>query len=58
VSEEYGEDRLAGVIARCAGCSARMTVDRIHADVVAHAAGATQSDDITLMVVRSLGQGG
>ena len=26
--EEYGEERLAGVIARCAGCGARMTVDR------------------------------
>ena len=53
-SEEYGEERLEGVIGRSAGESAGEILEAIHRDVLLHATGAQQSDDITMMVLRVL----
>ena len=53
-AEEYGEERLERVLARSAGSPAEGILDAIHRDVLLHTAGAQQSDDITMMVVRVL----
>jgi sigma-B regulation protein RsbU (phosphoserine phosphatase) len=51
-SEEYGEERLEAVIRKAAGWGAQGLIDIIHQDIIAHAHGAPQSDDITMMVMR------
>ncbi len=51
-SEEYGEERLEAVIRKAAGWGAQGLIDIIHQDITAHAHGAPQSDDITMMVMR------
>ncbi len=51
---EYGEERLEAVLRQSIQASAAELVAAIHQDVLRHAASAQQSDDITLMVVRSL----
>ncbi len=51
-SEEYGEDRLETVIRKAGGWGAQGLIDIIHQDITAHAEGAPQSDDITMMVIR------
>jgi phosphoserine phosphatase RsbU/P len=51
-SEEYGEERLEAVIRKTAGWGAQGLIDIIHQDIIAHAHGAPQSDDITMMVMR------
>jgi sigma-B regulation protein RsbU (phosphoserine phosphatase) len=51
-SEEYGENRLEAVLRQSVGLSAQEVVAAIHQDVLRHAQGAQQSDDITMMVVR------
>ncbi|MCC6395558.1 MAG: SpoIIE family protein phosphatase, partial [Bacteroidetes bacterium] len=51
-SQEYGEERLETVIRKAGGWGAQGLIDIIHQDIIAHAAGAPQSDDITMMVVR------
>lgn len=51
-SEEYGEERLESVIRKGAGWGSQGLIDIIHQDIIAHAGGAPQSDDITMMVVR------
>ena len=48
----YGEDRLMAVLSAGAGGSAADTVKRVLADVHAFAAGAKQSDDITVLAAR------
>jgi sigma-B regulation protein RsbU (phosphoserine phosphatase) len=49
---EYGEQRLEGVIRRCISCCAQEMTDAIHRDIVEYAGGAPQSDDITMMILR------
>lgn len=49
----YGEDRLLTVLESTAGATAAQTVTRVLADVRAFAAGAKQSDDITVLAARS-----
>jgi sigma-B regulation protein RsbU (phosphoserine phosphatase) len=51
-SEEYGEARLEEVLHATAGKTAQEVLSAIHQDVMRHARGAQQSDDITMMVVR------
>jgi sigma-B regulation protein RsbU (phosphoserine phosphatase) len=48
----YGEERLMAVLSASAGGSAADTVKRVLADVHAFAAGAKQSDDITVLAAR------
>jgi phosphoserine phosphatase RsbU/P len=54
---EYGEARLEEVVRRVASHGAQEVVDAIQQDVIQHAAGAPQSDDITLMVLRMTPRG-
>jgi len=51
-SEEYGEDRLQATVLRCKHCEPDALIATIHTDILAHAAGASQSDDITMMVLK------
>jgi sigma-B regulation protein RsbU (phosphoserine phosphatase) len=51
-SQEYGEERLEEVIRKTGGWGAQGLIDAIHQDIIAHAGGAPQSDDITMMVLR------
>ena len=48
----YGEERLLTALSAGAGASAADTVTRVLEDVRAFAAGAKQSDDITVLAVR------
>ena len=48
----YGEERLLTALSACAGASAADTVTTVLADVRAFAAGAKQSDDITVLAAR------
>ena len=48
----YGEERLLAVLESTAGVTAGETVSRVLADVRAFAAGAKQSDDITVLAAR------
>jgi phosphoserine phosphatase RsbU/P len=50
--EQFGEERLARVIRENLSASAGELVERIIAAVRVHAAGADQSDDITLLVLQ------
>jgi phosphoserine phosphatase RsbU/P len=51
---EYGEDRLEAVLRHASGTTAQEILRMVHEDVLRHARGASQSDDITMMVVRAL----
>jgi phosphoserine phosphatase RsbU/P len=51
-SEEYGEERLEAIIRKAGRWGAQGLIDIIHQDIIAHAHGAPQSDDITMMVMR------
>lgn len=53
-AQEYGEPRLEAMLSRAGDRDARSLIESIHRDIQAHAAGAAQSDDITMMVVRFL----
>ena len=53
-AEEYGEGRLEEVLRRSFRLSAQEVLAAIHQDVLRHARGAQQSDDITMMVIRFL----
>jgi phosphoserine phosphatase RsbU/P len=48
----YGEERLLAVLSACAGASPADIVTRVMGDVRAFAAGAKQSDDITVLAAR------
>ena len=54
---EFGDERLAAVLAEAAGSSADAFSDRVVQAVHAHAGEAPQSDDITCMTLRYLGDG-
>ncbi|MBM3148184.1 MAG: SpoIIE family protein phosphatase, partial [Actinobacteria bacterium] len=51
----FGEDRLAAELARAAGADCSGIIDAVLAAVVRHAEGAEQSDDITMVAFRYLG---
>jgi phosphoserine phosphatase RsbU/P len=51
---EYGEERLEAIITRAGDRDARTLIEDIHRDIQDHAAGAPQSDDITMMIIRFL----
>ena len=55
--EEFGDERLTRVLAEAAGSSAADFSDRVVQAVHAHAGEAPQSDDITCMTLRYLGDG-
>jgi sigma-B regulation protein RsbU (phosphoserine phosphatase) len=48
----YGEDRLLAALAACDGATPKEIVTRVLSDVRGFAAGAKQSDDITVLAVR------
>ncbi len=50
--EEYGEEKLSGLLREQCGKRASEIIETIVASVRAHAAAAPQSDDITLLVIR------
>jgi sigma-B regulation protein RsbU (phosphoserine phosphatase) len=52
--EEWGEERLIETVAACGGLPARDTITHIMHSADAFAAGAPQSDDMTLVVLRAL----
>ena len=54
---EFGDERLAAVLAEAAGSSADAFSERVVQAVHAHAGEAPQSDDITCMTLRYLGDG-
>jgi sigma-B regulation protein RsbU (phosphoserine phosphatase) len=51
----YGEDRLLAALASCASATPKDIVNRVLSDVRAFAAGAKQSDDITVLAARYAG---
>jgi phosphoserine phosphatase RsbU/P len=52
--EEYGEERLANLVAELSGKTAREIVGAIHASVAEFTEGAPPADDITVVVTRRL----
>lgn len=52
--EEYGEERLANLVAELSGKTAREIVAAIHASVAEFTQGAPPADDITVVVTRRL----
>jgi sigma-B regulation protein RsbU (phosphoserine phosphatase) len=54
--DEFGDDRLQSLIERSHGADPRVLVERIVDAVRSFTAGAVQSDDISLMVVRYRGR--
>ncbi len=50
--QEFGEDRLAELVAKLRNRPAREIIDQIHEAVIAYTEGAPAADDITLVVVR------
>jgi sigma-B regulation protein RsbU (phosphoserine phosphatase) len=51
---EWGEERLIQAIATCNGLRARDSITRTMQAADAFAAGAPQSDDMTLVILRTL----
>jgi serine phosphatase RsbU (regulator of sigma subunit) len=51
---EYGVERLVGVVSSASGVGAADVVARLSADVASFAGGAKQSDDITILALRRL----
>jgi phosphoserine phosphatase RsbU/P len=49
---EFGEDRLAELVAKLRNRPAREIIDQVHEAVIAYTEGAPAADDITLVVVR------
>lgn len=52
----YGESRLASCVTASAGFGCRQLLGRLMEDIRAHASGAEQSDDITMLMFRFLGR--
>lgn len=51
-SVEYGEERLEGILREHCQESAEQIISHLHDDILHHASGAQQSDDITMMVLK------
>jgi serine phosphatase RsbU (regulator of sigma subunit) len=56
--EEFGKERLQGLIQRTDGGCAAALIERILAAVAAHVHDATQSDDMTLVLLQRSRAGG
>jgi sigma-B regulation protein RsbU (phosphoserine phosphatase) len=52
--EEYGEERLEKALRSALTGTPQEILDAVHRDVLVHTQGASQSDDITMMVVKFL----
>jgi sigma-B regulation protein RsbU (phosphoserine phosphatase) len=52
--EEYGEERLAGLLAQHREDTAQQLIERIVSDVRAHAGTSSQMDDMTLLIIRRI----
>jgi sigma-B regulation protein RsbU (phosphoserine phosphatase) len=50
--EEFSDERLADLVEQCRTLTAEETLQRIRAEIVSFTAGAAQSDDITMLVLR------
>lgn len=53
-NKEFGQEKLEEIIAASAGKSAKETADRIIEEVYSFAAGAEQSDDIALIILKKI----
>jgi len=53
-SEEYGEERLEGLLKAIRERPVAEIIERVGEDILRHAKGAPQSDDITMMVIKAL----
>jgi sigma-B regulation protein RsbU (phosphoserine phosphatase) len=53
--EEWGEDRMMKTVETCGGLTAQQILDRIFKDADTFVAGAKQHDDMTLVVLRTVG---
>ena len=51
-SIEYGEGRIEAILKKHGNESAQRIIDILHEDILHHAEGAQQSDDITMMVMK------
>ncbi|MEK7670914.1 MAG: PP2C family protein-serine/threonine phosphatase, partial [Bacteroidota bacterium] len=51
-SIEYGEERIEAILKKHGNESAQHIIDLLHKDILHHAEGAQQSDDITMMVLK------
>ncbi|MEK7249591.1 MAG: PP2C family protein-serine/threonine phosphatase, partial [Bacteroidota bacterium] len=51
-SIEYGEERIEAILKKHGNESAQHIIDILHEDILHHAEGAQQSDDITMMVLK------
>lgn len=49
---EYGEDRLEALLRKHGSDGAQQIIDAMHEDIIQHAGGSPQSDDITVMIVK------
>ena len=54
--EQYGIDRLEAFVANHAHEMPAKFIESLHADVVAHAAGQAQPDDLTVVIVKRLSE--
>jgi sigma-B regulation protein RsbU (phosphoserine phosphatase) len=54
-NEQYGDDLLIEMIEKHPFISSQETVEMMKADVVRHANGAEQSDDLTMLCVKVKG---
>lgn len=52
-SVEYGEERIESVLTKYRNESAQQIIDEFYNDILLHADGAQQSDDITMMVLKA-----
>jgi len=50
--QEYGEARIEAALRRLSTETAQSMLERLYEDILAHAGGAQQSDDITMMVLK------
>ena len=55
---DYGEERLESILSTIRGIDAHEIIERVHKDVLRYTAGAPQSDDLTMMVIRVGGAAG
>ncbi|MEE9224653.1 MAG: PP2C family protein-serine/threonine phosphatase, partial [Bacteroidota bacterium] len=49
---DFGDERLAGILAANAHCTARELIEIVMKDLTKHQRGEPQSDDITLLVIK------
>lgn len=52
---QFGVEPVVSALGACASSTAPEIVDRLHKAVLAHASGATQKDDVTIVVIKRTG---